>query len=736
MANSKISLDLSHFKHVKSDKNSTTLEHKKLGHSITLAHSSLTPDNQKALSNLSKMAKDSGLPTDKAEAKADAQMLAKGGKASSKNIRHYADGGDVADNDVPQGLDPNAPEANMQTATQPDLNADMNNLYTPEQIQHQAMVADLLKVDPEVWRQAQASALGAMGTVGEVGELGALEGEGSAAAEGAMTKMPAKGYDMPARGVGKGVKIIDNVPKQNPLVTNIVNKNPVIGNRIPAYADGGDVPEALSPDAPAEDLGTATQYDPNQGASYTPPEAAQSMAMDDLLGEVKDPRQLMGGKLGIQPQQPMASPTAESADMDYSSAAPQQPQGARPQQPAGGQLSPADGMDIEAGINRGFANQMEGIKQEAAAKGKLGQIQAQAIDDSIKARTEAQVAYQEHYGQLEQERQAHMQDIKDGYIDPNKYWTGDAQGNGSHSKIAAGIGMILAGFNPTNNPNAAINFLKSQMDNNLEAQKQNLGAKQNLLSANLRQFGNLKDATEMTRMMQNDLMTSELQSAAAKAQTPLAKAQALQAIGPLQRENAVMQQQFAMRRAMMSLANSPNQSPQAVSQMLGYMRITNPEQAKEMESRFIPNVGLASTPVPDSTRKEITSKQQFNDALVDLRQWTTQHSGDLSPTDIATGKAKAANVQNLYREGINGGVFKQGEQGFISQIIDSDPTKFFNSVRVLPKLDEAMRGNAASLNVLKKSYGLPVQNTQAPQIKVVNGVKYMRGPNGEAIRVK
>ena len=44
-----IKLELKGFKHLKSDKNSTTLKHEKHGHVITLAHKGLSPENQKIL---------------------------------------------------------------------------------------------------------------------------------------------------------------------------------------------------------------------------------------------------------------------------------------------------------------------------------------------------------------------------------------------------------------------------------------------------------------------------------------------------------------------------------------------------------------------------------------------------------------------------------------------------------------------------------------------------------------
>lgn len=367
--------------------------------------------------------------------------------------------------------------------------------------------------------------------------------------------------------------------------------------------------------------------------------------------------------------------------------------------------------DVEGLMAGGYNKRLAGINQQATAQGKLGEQQAAVLDKQLTSQQEAVSAYKRDFEALNAEREAHVKDIQAGHIDPNKYWTGTynpetKQTEGGHSKIAAGIGMILAGFNPTNQPNAAINFLKYQMDQNLAAQGKNLESKNNLLSANLQQFGNLKDAATMTKIMQNDIMVNELQMAAAKAATPMAKAAAMEAAGRLQMESAPLFQQFAMRRAMMNMAQGQG-DPNAVEHMLGYMRVMNPEMAKEMEGRYVPGVGLGTVAVPQEVRKEIVAKNTLTNAVKDMRTWAAKNSGSLSPTAVIEGKTKAANLQNLYRDAINGGVFKAGEQEFIGGIIDSDPTKFFNNIRVLPKLDEVLKENEANLNTLKKGYGLP-----------------------------
>lgn len=176
-----------------------------------------------------------------------------------------------------------------------------------------------------------------------------------------------------------------------------------------------------------------------------------------------------------------------------------------------------------------------------------------------------------------------------------------------------------------------------------------------------------------------------------------------------------------------------------------------PEMAKDAEDKHVPGIqGQASIPLSSQDREQINSGQTFLNQLQRFQDWSRQHSGSIDPKVMNEGKAMAAGLQGAYRQATHGGVYKAGEQDFISQIIDSDPTKFFNQIRVAPQLAAVSTDAKAQLDQFLKSKGFqggyqPPVSVAAPQkqaakhmdsgIKMVGGVKYKRGPNGEAIRV-
>lgn len=463
---------------------------------------------------------------------------------------------------------------------------------------------------------------------------------------------------------------------------------------------------------------TPQHVDPNvaaQAQKMQADEAAQSAAQSaEAQQKVIAENQARTG-LGMQPLDvpnvPQNGPPMPQQDAGIAQGMPQPGQAAAPVK--------SDPNDPQNMLQSGMNSRMAGIQQQAQAQGQMGQEQQAALAKNQEIQQKAQNSYKEHYDLLDSERQALVKDIQDGHIDPAKYWN-------DHSKIASGIGMILAGFNPTNAPNAAIGFLKHQMDMNLESQRANLASKQNLLSANMQQFGNLKDAMQMTRIMQNDIMQNELQQAAAKATSPLAKAAAMQAAGQLKMEAAPMFQQFALRRAMMNMAGGQNNNDPSDTSVqehqIAMMRVLNPEMAKEMEGRLVPGIGMAKIPVPADVREKLTQHQDMDVAIKDLQHFVNNHTTIIPGTaDYNTGAQKALLVQSAVREGKLGTVYREGEQPLLDKFVSSNPANAMKMLNTVPQLKELLGSNERSTNVLKKQYGLPVsihtpgadQNAQA-----------------------
>lgn len=343
----------------------------------------------------------------------------------------------------------------------------------------------------------------------------------------------------------------------------------------------------------------------------------------------------------VQPAAGLAPDTSVSA---------QQPQGAS--------------QDASSMLSQGYANSMAGAKAEAQAQADLGQQNAQILQESRDASMALQQQYKTDYDELNNERQGLIHDVQNGQINPEKFWD-------NHSKLASSIGMIIAGFNPTNSPNAAMQYLDKQMEANLKAQQMNLDSKKSLLSANLQQFGNMKDAMNMTRVMQADLVTNQLQTAAAKASSPLAKAAALKAAGDIQAKYAPLFQQVAKQATMQKATQAANQDPRKIPALITALQATDPEAAKDMRQRFIPGLGLANDLEGAKGLREMqTTVKTVKSSINRLREIISTSGKSMSPDARAEADTLRGLLIGRLRVPITGpGAMSEGERQLLEKMI-------------------------------------------------------------------
>lgn len=521
-------------------------------------------------------------------------------------------------------------------------------------------------------------------------------------------------------------------------------------------ADGGPVasqsaaPEADSPEKIAMDAAAAQQ------APMAAPQAAPSININvgqpqapvsspaDLIKSMMGPLS-SGAQQDLQNISPMqarpelgypAKGMAPEASQMPAEAAPSAPQASGLAQVAAApQAAPHDASDpygygqqaqtMQQGINE----QGAGLKQQAQAQGAIAQDEQKALEANQQGIQDALLHFQTKDKEINAHIDTVLKEIDDGKIDPNRFW----EQKSTPSKIGTIIGLILGGGGAAlaGQENLAYKALQSNIERDIDAQKANLGKKNTLLEAYYRKLGNVRDATDMTRVMLNAASLNDLKLAAAKQGTPMAQALYKQAEGKLITENAPVIAQIKRNQAMIGLMKDAQTNPDKVPGLLNGLRQIDPAKAKELEERYVPGVGVANVPVQAAVRDQLVAKQQLGLMANDFYNWAKKHSGTvLDRSTVNEGATKAAELQSLYRNAINGGVFKKGEQEFIDQIVDSDPTKFFNKVRVLPKLKEVINSNDAQLNTLKRSVGLPEAAAQNSPVRGKDGRMYIKDPSG------
>lgn len=373
---------------------------------------------------------------------------------------------------------------------------------------------------------------------------------------------------------------------------------------------------------------------------------------------------------------------------------------------------------MRAGYNEGI----KGIRTEAAAKAELADRQAALLEKSAMDQDEALQVYQKRAQEIDAKVAAARQAVEEGAIDPNKFWNGDKNGNGGHSRIMAGIGMIIAGFNPTTGENMAVKFLNQQMEQNLQAQAKNLQSKETLLGTYLQEYGNLKDATTMTMGMQKSILATQIEKEAAKAANPLAQAAGMQAAAKFKMQAAEDFAKVTKSRGLGDVEGMVNADPSKLGGVLSALSQIDPAKAKDFRERSIPGLGIAST--VEGAKGLRTMQVMVKDVNADvtrMREILQTGGKSLSPVLRNEAHGIQKRLMGKIRESVVG-------PGTLSESDKADLLSVVPNVAAMTAWDEA---SARALDNLEKAVSRTYRNTAA-----ANGINVRPGALGSGLTPK
>lgn len=347
-----------------------------------------------------------------------------------------------------------------------------------------------------------------------------------------------------------------------------------------------------------------------------------------------------------------------------------------------------------------------GIFQEAKAKDVLGQQKA-AIEKQKQVGLEQRAAdYNKAYQGLEQERAGFMDAVKNQQIDPTKY-LGDMS---TGQRVSTAIGLILGGIGGgiLHQENPALKYLNSQIDRDIDAQKSELGKKQNLLSMNMQKFGQLDQAMQATRIQMMDLAGSKLEQAGAEAEGPVAKARALQAKGQLDTKRDTAQKEFALK---LSESETKKRTAQATA-----------------NENYVPSLNVYATSKEGAGKiNELAgATRSAQSGIGELLSLANQSGKSVSPETRAKADTIASTVRAALRVPILGpGTVNDAERKLMEKIV-ANPASIFSLDDVSKvRLNALSRRLETNLVQNAKAYQAPGgANLKSDMIKV-------RKPNGE-----
>lgn len=479
----------------------------------------------------------------------------------------------------------------------------------------------------------------------------------------------------------------------SPAMKSGLDKIPMTGPKL--MADGGDVEE----DTPEKIASDASENEPTKDESHKDERSFADKAANVMWGGGKPP-----------PQQDL-SPAVQNTPS--------------PSQQNSPELNAANGpATVNAPINQdpfglqaSQQQQLQGMQtagagQQAEAQA-VGQQGAQNLEQEQNYQTQAQKNLQDYNtanAPILKARQDLMTDIANSHIDPKRYLSSLSTG----SKIQNGIGLILGGMGAglTHGPNLAYNYLQSQIQNDLDAQKNDLGKKETLLSHNFQQTGDLREAYNMTKLQNNDILASHLRMTADQTSDPIAKARAMQIYGMTMQNSAQLQHQMAITKMQQNAfgGQGGTNNSMALESMTPEMR----ERAVQL-----PGGGMKLAITKDGAkevRQQIQTMQPINDSLDELER--------LGPSALIPGspenqKAKSIQAQLIPLVNENAGLKRLSSEDInnIKNML-KDPTSFSGQIAGGARTREF---KAFLNNKLLNSMGNQLEGGMAPSKAVASG---------------
>ena len=274
--------------------------------------------------------------------------------------------------------------------------------------------------------------------------------------------------------------------------------------KIKKYADGGDVEED------------------DQAADITPQEAApqtQGPDVGSFVPQYGQPQAQPGWQAPMLPQTVPQGQPQQAGNAEGQIQVPAQPQA---------QMDPFDQQALAA-------------KQAAGAQMGMAKDQENAVREYQNNLAAERIRQQEDRAKLDAQQERLQKGFESQQIDPNRVYHNMRTGQ----RIGTAISMVLSGIGSglTGKPNLAMEVMNKAIDNDIQAQKDNLGKTHSLLALNMQKYHNSEQAEAATRLQYATMLQTQLQMAQAKATNGMAAAALNNQLGQIQQNKNMYAQQ-------------------------------------------------------------------------------------------------------------------------------------------------------------------------------------------------
>lgn len=231
------------------------------------------------------------------------------------------------------------------------------------------------------------------------------------------------------------------------------------------------------------------------------------------------------------------------------------------------------------GYGQAFNEQLAGMKGMANVQSKQAAQQASAYEKQASDFSMMQNNLQTNLDRIQKHIEDTTNEINNGKIDPNRMWHNKSTG----AKVGSIIGMLLSGVGSglSGQRNMAMDVLNKQIDNDIDAQKANLGQKKTALEGFMHEYGNVKDASAALRLNYLAAVDAQMGKIAAQNGGAMAQQQYLMNSGKLKQEMMQTIGPLAMSQAAFNqMKNGSQGNPEMMIRMSKYQGASEKETDK------------------------------------------------------------------------------------------------------------------------------------------------------------
>ena len=310
---------------------------------------------------------------------------------------------------------------------------------------------------------------------------------------------------------------------------------------------------------------------------------------------------------------------------------------------------------LPSDYTKAFNEIQQGTLQQAQAHADAATQQAQVYEEQMKELQLNEIARKTQADAAMQEINKLQNDVLTQKIDPTRVWSNMSTGNRVLAGISIFLGGVAGGMQGTEN--RALGIIQDAVNKDIDAQKAEMGKKQNMLSVNMAKYNNIQDAANATKAQLLSITQAQINQAAAKMGSKQALAAAQVANGQIDLQKAQLISQISTSQAAAAKLNNPaGISPKDVQKLNqdikdtlvlmpngNYMQAVNKERAfqvSKLQEKMYPIKSLmseASTFMDQGgtlpfTRKNAEAKRLEKNILIELKN--LKELGALTAADM------------------------------------------------------------------------------------------------------